>query len=513
MTQDQLTWRRSPDLRVRAVFNRALPIALAKTMSRSLVTAIFLFCALAVPAAQKSKAPDMDNSVVQIEVSRRQYDFVQPWSRRVDQLQKVGTVLGPREILTTAEYLADITLLRLQKGGRGKWYQGEVEWVDFHANLAIVTCKDENFWKGLKPVHIAESTPRNGEAQLARWRNGVMETRNLDISRFIVKRGKLTNIDLLFLEVNSDVPGTGWAEPILQNDKLIGITSSKEERAATVIPSSFIKQCLDERKNWKGLGYFAFVWEPAENPATLEHLKLPGDPRGVIVIETPTNQVTELKLHDVITEIDGFAIDQKGDYKDPQHGPLNLECLSTRKHWAGEEIKLKIWRGDKFIDVKYKLPKVDYNTEVVPDYVFNKEPEYVLLGGLIFQPLTGPYLQSWGAADWQRRAPFRLTYLAKKKATPDMPSAVVLSQILPDKFNLGYQDARYLVVESMNGQKIRTIQDIAEARKHPKDGFHEVVFEQGDSLSRIILDANEADDATRRTMERYSITDPERIEK
>src|SRR5687767_11860405 len=149
------------------------------------------------PAAEK-KRPDMDNSVVQIEVSRRQYDYVQPWTRKVDQLQKVGTIVGSREILTTAEFLADLTLLRLQKGGRGKWYQGELQWVDTHANLAIVTCKDDDFWKGLKPVKIADTTPRNGEAQLARWRAGVMEVRNLDISRLNVKRGKLTSIDLLF---------------------------------------------------------------------------------------------------------------------------------------------------------------------------------------------------------------------------------------------------------------------------------------------------------------------------
>src|SRR5689334_11716915 len=96
------------------------------------LTSIFvLFAAIvATPAAQKSHADDMDNSVVQMEVSRRQYDFVQPWTRRVDQLQKVGTVVGPHEILTTAEYLSDVTLLRLQKGGRGKWYQGEIEWAD-----------------------------------------------------------------------------------------------------------------------------------------------------------------------------------------------------------------------------------------------------------------------------------------------------------------------------------------------------------------------------------------------
>lgn len=458
-----------------------------------------------------SKSTDFEQSVVQIEMTRKQYDYMQPWTRRVDQLQKAGVVTGSREILTTAEFLSDLTLLRVQKGGRGKWYPGEVQWIDFHANLAILTCKDDDFWKGMQAVRIAGVTPREGQAQLARWRNGTMESRNLDINRMTVKRGKLTNVDMLFLEVNSDVQGTGWAEPIFKGGQLIGVTSSKEEKTATIIPSAFIKQCLDERKNWKGIGNFAFTWSPAENTESLEYLNLPGEPRGVIVIDTPTNDVVALKIHDVIVEIDGFGIDQKGDYKDPQYGNLNLESLSTRKHWAGDEVKIKVWREDKMLDLKYKLPRIEYTNEVVPDYVFNQEPPYLMLGGLLFQPLTGAFLQNWGATDWQRRAPFRLTYLARKKASPDLPTAVVLSSILPDKFNLGYQDARYLILESMNGQKVRALSDIAEARKHPKDGFHEIVFQKGDSLSRIILDANEADAATQRVLQRYGINEPERL--
>ncbi len=481
-------------------------------MSRFIALLALLFAAAPPQAAERpARAEDLEKSIVQMEVTRKQYDFVQPWTRRVDQLQKVGVVVGPREILTTADYMAELTLLRIQKGGRGKWFQGRLEWIDPHANLAIVTCEDDDFWKGLKPSKIAEVTPRSGSAQMGRWRNGAMEIRNLDINRLTVKRGKLAAMDLLFMEVNSDVSGTGWSEPIFQNGSLVGITSSKEEKTATIVPAHFIRQCLAERKNWRGIGYFAFVWQGGENPASLDYLKLPGEPRGVIVIDVPTNAATELKPKDLILEIDGFAIDSQGDYKDPQYGNLNLESLSTRKHWAGDDLKIKVWRDGKMRDVQYRLPKADYNTEVVPDHVFNREPEYVLLGGLLFQPLIGPYLRSWGAGDWQRRAPFRLTYLSKKKATPEMPSAVVLSSILPDKFNLGYQDARYLVLESINGRKIRTIRDVVEARKHPKDGFHVVVFQKGDSLSRIILDATEADAATRRVSERYGINEPERL--
>lgn len=479
-------------------------------MSR-VIAFLLVFCAVwSAPAASKAEA-DFENSVVQMEITRKQYDFVQPWTRRVDQVQKVGVVVGSKEILTTAEFLNDLTLLRLQRGGRGKWFPAELQWIDYHANLAIVTCKDEAFWKGLKSLKIADVTPRKGEAFMGRWRTGAFETKKVDINRLNVSRGKLTNIDLLYLEVDSEMQGTGWAEPVFRDGSLIGITSSKNDRTASVIPSSFIKHCLDGRKNWKGLGYFAFVWQPVENPATTEYLKLPGEPRGGLITEAPTNEVTELKRLDLILEVDGFEIDPKGDYKDPDYGHLNLEALSSRKHWAGDEVKLKIWRDGKTMDVKYRLPRVEYNSEVVPDYVFDKEPEFVLLGGLLFQPLTGPYLKSWGANDWARRAPFRLTYLSKKKATPEMPTAVVLSTILPDRSNLGYQDARYLLVDTMNGIKVRSVKDIVEARQKPRNGFHEVVFQKGDSLRRIILNADETDDAMKRVMERYGITQTERL--
>src|SRR3954470_9598504 len=124
----------------------------SEIMSR-VIAFVLVFCAtLNLSAAVKSSPADIEGSIVQLEVTRKQYDFVQPWTRRVDQVQKVGTVVGAKEILTTAEFLNDLTLLRVQRGGRVKWFPAELQWIDYHANLAIVTCKDEVFWKGLKPA-------------------------------------------------------------------------------------------------------------------------------------------------------------------------------------------------------------------------------------------------------------------------------------------------------------------------------------------------------------------------
>ena len=444
-------------------------------------------------------------AVVTIEVTRTQFDFLQPWSRRVSQATKNGTIIDDRQILTTADHLSNHTLIRLQKG-RGRWFQGQVTWIDYHANLATITCAEDAFWEGTREAELAKVTPRRGSAQVVRWRNGILESRNVDISRLVVKRGKLTFMDHLQLELNSDMQGIGWAEAVVQEGKLIGISSSKDDQTITCVPSSFILSRLADREDgvYEGLGYFSFVWQTAENPDTLAYLGQEGEPRGVIVIEVRTNDTTVLRPRDVILEIDGFEIDVQGDYDDPDYGNLLLENLASRTKKAGDIVKIKIVRDGQEKTVDYILPKAEYGVQLVPLAVPDREPEYFITGGLVFQPLTVPYLQSWGA-DWNRKAPFRLSYATRQEATPEEPSLIVLSLILPDPVNIGYQDLRYLVVDKFNGRTVRRLEDLVAAKEQPRDGFHLIEFREGDSLRRMILDAAEIDAATLRVLERYGI--------
>ena len=457
-------------------------------------------------AADKSFEELWERAVVTIEVTRKQYEYLQPWSRRVDQIQKIGTLIGDREILTTADHFSSHTLVRLQKG-RGRWFEGELSWIDYHANLAIVTCKEDRFWEGTQKVEMPKVTPRRGAAQVVRWRNGILEFRNVDINRLVAKRGKLTLMDTLQLELDSDMQGIGWAEAIVQDDKLIAISSSKDDQTITAIPSSFILTCLEDRKDapYQGLGYFSFVWQTAENPDTLAFLGLEGEPRGVVVIEVKTNRLASpMRPRDIILEIDGFKIDVQGDYNDPDYGNLLLENLASRTKRAGDTVKIKIMRDRKEMMVDYILPKADYNVEIVPLHVFDQEPEYLIMGGLLFQPLTVPYLQSWGG-DWNRKAPFRLVYATREDATPEKPSYVILSLVLPDPYNIGYQETRYLIVEKLNGKNVHTLHDLIIARETPQNGFHILEFREGDSLSRMVLDAGQMEATTQRVLQRYGI--------
>jgi hypothetical protein len=45
---------------------------------------------------------DWRKSVVNLDVNRKRYDYFQPWVRPVEDIRKVGVVIGPKQILTTA---------------------------------------------------------------------------------------------------------------------------------------------------------------------------------------------------------------------------------------------------------------------------------------------------------------------------------------------------------------------------------------------------------------------------
>jgi len=489
------------------------PLVIVSLGLAMLLTLLSGVLPLTAQEQKKSTPSPWENSIVTLEVARKSYDYYQPWTKRTSRLQKTGVVIGQGQILTTADEMFDRTLVRLQKNGRGRWWMGEVTWIDYHANLALVTTSETNFWRELQPAQLKGSMPADGNLQILRWREGHLENRRAEFMQFAVREGQLAAVNHVVLETDSDIQNAGWSEIISANSHVVGLLSAQAGRTCTAITASFIESILQarEEKQYHGLGFFHFYWQPAQNPASLALLKLTGEPRGVIVTSVPDRpdagpQV--LKTNDIILSIDGFALDTQGDYEDPEYGHVMLENLATRGKWAGDDIKMQIWREGKPLEVTYRLPKYDYTVSLVPFATYDQEPEYLIVGGLVFQPLTDSYLQSWGN-EWRRRSPFRLYYYRSDQATKERPGLVLLSQILPDPYNIGYQEQRWLVVDKVNGQAVSRLDQIREALKKPVDGFHIIDFVQTDSLKRLVVDAGDAEQqATERVLKRYSINEP-----
>jgi hypothetical protein len=448
-------------------------------------------------------------SVVDIEVTGKSYDYIQPWSKSTRTVRKIGTVVGRGEILTTALGLNDHILIRLQKGGRGRWFNGEVKWLDYHANLALIGAESDSFWDGLSPLELADKDFDVDGLMIARWRSGKMETRKAEFYEWRDRLSQLSFLSYIHLRANTEADGLGAAEPLVDGQKLVGIVTGKGGDTLSAIPYPFIRPVLEAVRAGKEprCGIFDFTWQPTRNPDTLEHLGLQGEPRGVTVIKVPEKKGRKsvLKVRDLILEVDGHAIDNEGEYEDPVYGHLTIENLTTADgRWAGDKVKIKILRDGEEKEVTYTMPAADYGLDLVPDHVFDQEPEYLMKAGLVFQPLTEDFLRRWGAS-WTSRAPFRLRFFRSKESTEKTPSLVVLTVVIPDPINLGYEAIRYQVVDKLNGRKIHTLKDLVAAFGEPKDGFHIVEFMKGSSAQRLVIDAERADDATQRVMARYGI--------
>jgi hypothetical protein len=147
-------------------------------------------------------------------------------------------------------------------------------------------------------------------------------------------------------------------------------------------------------------------------------------------------------------------------------------------------------REREIMDIVYRLPRFEYTNSLVPYASYDQEPEYMIVGGLVFQPLTDAYLQSWGQ-DWKSRAPFRLNYYNNESPAKDRPALLMLSQVLPDPYTIGYQDQRWLVLNKVNGQRVSRLPELRDALQKPLDGYHVLEFVKGEGLQRMVLAARE----------------------
>jgi len=461
----------------------------------------FCFCLLPLVG---TAALNTETSLVEIEVTKKVYDYRTPWFTRNEQIRKNGILIGDNQILTTADGLSGQYLCRIKKGGVSRQYLAEVLWIDYYANVAILDVPEEDFWEGMHPVDLAKTVPQSGELQIYRWRGGRIEERAAEIVRLYSGKSKSSYVQHLVLSVASTIQSAGWAEVVFDEDQLVGLTASAGTDTLTILPAQFIAKVVENHRKSEdaGLGYFDFKYIFGKNPALLASKGLDQRDVGVVVTEVGGKGLSKegLQVGDIILEIDGFEIDSEGKYVDPDYGRLSFGCLATRAHAAGEEILFKIWRDGKAQQVNYKLPGADFDKDLIPERRYDAPPQYLIAGGLVFQPLNGPLLEALGKA-----APVLLEYYSRQERDDGREGLVVLSGVLPDDFNLGYEGMRYLLLDEINGRKINNLDDVVAAMDNPDGEFHRIQFMPDERVLHMVLDAEEMEAATTRIVQTYRI--------
>ncbi|HWB60661.1 MAG TPA: PDZ domain-containing protein [Chthoniobacteraceae bacterium] len=509
-----------------------------KTAFALLLAAAGLVCTPGLSAAAKKPAVSTNKKsatpavkplpVVRVNVTDEPYDFIHPWDKKQAFTHRaLGIVLPGNRVLVTAELVADSTYAQLERPDTGDKVPALVDAIDYEANLAILEPTKDDFLKGVKPLVLDDA--KTGDA-VSVWQvenTGALLTTSALLTTVEVTHYPIGNATLLLYRLTSQLQyrDNSFTVPVVKGGKLIGLLMRYDARSqnADVIPATVIKHFLTAaaKKEYKGFPEAGLFYAASRDPDLRAYAGLkPTDTGGVYVSEVLKHSPADdagIQAGDVLLAIGNNAIDQDGNYTDPQYGKLSLLNLICTKSYDGDVLKFKIAHQgeEKTVDVKVaNRPPDDY---VIDPYIIGKAPKYYVLGGLVFQELSRQYLKEWGAGggDWSKKAPLRFVYMDQYQSElfPEAGShhkLVFLSQVLPCKGTLGYDDLWGLIITKINDVPINSLADIDTALQKPQNGFHKIEFDEYPKV--IYLDAKQVEADSRLLMKKYEIDSLKQLE-
>ncbi|KAF3663411.1 Protease Do-like 2, chloroplastic, partial [Capsicum annuum] len=138
---------------------------------------------------------------------------------------------------------------------------------------------------------------------------------------------------------------------------------------------------------------------------------------------------------DVIVSFDGVHVGCEGTvpFRSSEHIAF---CYLISQKFAGDSVEVGIIRAGEFMKVQAVLkPRV----HLVPYHIEGGQPSYLVVAGLVFTPLSIPLIQEERCCIGQKL----LTKARHSSAKFEGEQIVVLSQVLANEVNIGYEDMSY----------------------------------------------------------------------
>lgn len=430
----------------------------------------------------------IQDSLVCLVISTYSYNAAEPWKRRsLADRWVCGAAVGPYQVLTSARGVANHTFMKALRHGQAEFIRASAKVVDYESDLCLIDLDADELQAPLKTLRFAEIYAK-GQAVTFHW---LGPDSSLNSGQGYLDRAHLERVRtsygqrLRYVIANtSQKMGTGGLCCLGTTPIGIGCWAG-DNREADLIPSETIVRFLDAvagHEAYQGFGEIGFAATGLRDPALRSSLQMPRSQRGGVYVSnvyTLGTGADSLLKGDVILEIDGHAIDAHGRYTDPIYGPLAMEHLVTRKA-AGQDAQLKLWRKGDSMKITVPVRTFKPSEMLVPFQEYDRQPEYTIIGGFIFQKLTREYLLEFGK-NLAGLAPSHLYHYYRDQAfkpTDERSSIMVLNHVLPTPANLGYGGLRELVVSTFNGQAVNSVADVEQACKlNPESPHHIVTFE------------------------------------
>ncbi|BBN11346.1 hypothetical protein MPTK1_5g11110 [Marchantia polymorpha subsp. ruderalis] len=449
------------------------------------------------------------DSVVKIFTMASSPNYFLPWQNKPQrEITGSGFVISGRRIVTNAHVVADQTYVVVRKHGSPTKYRAEVQAVGHECDLALLRIHDEEFWEGMRTLQLGDIPYLQESVAVVGYPQG---GDNISVTGGVVSRVEPTQYvhgaaHLMAIQIDAAINPGNSGGPALMEDKVVGVAFQNlagAENIGYIIPVPIINHFLEdveERNKYIGFCSLGLTCQATENAQLREHLKMPSGLTGVLVNKiqklTDTNQW--IKKDDVLLAFDGVPIANDGTVHFRNRERISFDHLVSMKK-AGETAKLTVMRDGRAIDVDVKLAPL---RPLVPIHQFDRLPSYYIFAGLVFTPLTQPYLHEYGD-DWYNTSPRRLCDRALT-ATLNKPGEqlVILSQVLMDEINAGYERLAELQVLKVNGVEVHNLRHLTELVEACK--MSSLRFDLDDGRV-VVLNFEDAKEASLRILQRHRI--------
>lgn len=452
--------------------------------------------------------------IVSVRVTGQDWNWRAPWEKQPPWTRTVtGLVVPGRRILVASTAFGNPLLVEAQKLGGDARSVARVELVDHEGPLALVAVDDPGFWEDLAPLELEPRAASEGTVQILRWqRTGLLDAYPGALRQVRSGRHGLSQTSLLTIDVASSAEGLGESEVVVTGGRVAGLVTGRSGDTYAAIAAPVLAQFLKgaAQADWRSFARAGLAWQDLTNPALREWLGLePGETGIRLTRVLPHGSAAgTLEPGDVVLELDGVRLDPTGYYEHPWYGRMLFALLFTDGKRPGDTMPVRVLRDGKRLELRIELRAMGPEQDRVPPYVYGRGPDYFISGGLVFQELTRPFLATWG--DWSRRAPPRLLVaIDRGDDEAEGQRIVLLSSVLPDTANLGYERLRDLIVARVNGREVASLGELRDAFGVSVAGFHVIELVSGQGASRIVIDAAEAEAAAARIRSAYGV---ERLE-
>ncbi len=412
----------------------------------------------------------LSNSI-RIIVTSQMYNQDYPWQKMNFKKETVsGTVIRGNWVLTSSYSLKDHVNIEVSRYEGEKKYPAKVLVKDYNNGLAIIKVENKEFFKGIKPVKLADKTGVRGRKGIIKKWDGLGAEReyNAETIKSSIRIYK-PNSAVLMHTMSTNMSSGGSGEPVFIDGKLAGIITGLDTKQGIVyvISADTIRRMIRDLDDGKydGVPFFWIDYTAIKNDSNLrEYLGMGKNDSGIYVtdIAPSSSGSSVIKKGDVILSIDGINIDDNGMFNSLRYGRLNFYGIIQNNRFVGDRIILTVLRKKKKKKVRFKLKPVKEEKFIIPQTSFDKQPNYYIYGGLLFQELTYGLMTTWGG-DWEKKADIRLLYYYDTnlmKSDNGRKRYVILNRILPASCNNGYQYKKNLILKSLNSIEIRDLRHL-----------------------------------------------------